>query len=183
MLFYGPPGTGIQCSHVLTFLCCYCKCLFPGKTSTILACAKEIYSPQQFNSMVGKAWCYYHSAVPTRFWSWMLVMTGASELWGVRSSTLPRPGPSSTSEISCKLISANLINIFAQGLQADHTGWSRCHDQWCPKCAAEDHWKIHWECPVINSLFILAQGSLGVLCKSRVATGGLEDYRLTMFLN
>merc|ERR1711970_1332451 len=32
MLFYGPPGT--------------------GKTSTILACAKEIYSPQQFNSMV-----------------------------------------------------------------------------------------------------------------------------------
>jgi len=32
MLFYGPPGT--------------------GKTSTILACAKEIYTPQQFNSMV-----------------------------------------------------------------------------------------------------------------------------------
>jgi replication factor C subunit 3/5 len=32
MLFYGPPGT--------------------GKTSTILACAKELYSPQQFNSMV-----------------------------------------------------------------------------------------------------------------------------------
>lgn len=32
MLFYGPPGT--------------------GKTSTILACAKEIYTPQQFSSMV-----------------------------------------------------------------------------------------------------------------------------------
>ena len=32
LLFYGPPGT--------------------GKTSTILACAKEIYSPKQFNSMV-----------------------------------------------------------------------------------------------------------------------------------
>lgn len=32
LLFYGPPGT--------------------GKTSTILACAKQIYSPQQFNSMV-----------------------------------------------------------------------------------------------------------------------------------
>lgn len=32
LLFYGPPGT--------------------GKTSTILACAKELYSPQQFNSMV-----------------------------------------------------------------------------------------------------------------------------------
>lgn len=32
MLFYGPPGT--------------------GKTSTILACAKEIFSPQQFSSMV-----------------------------------------------------------------------------------------------------------------------------------
>lgn len=32
LLFYGPPGT--------------------GKTSTILACAKEIYNPKQFNSMV-----------------------------------------------------------------------------------------------------------------------------------
>ncbi len=32
LLFYGPPGT--------------------GKTSTILACAKEIYTPKQFNSMV-----------------------------------------------------------------------------------------------------------------------------------
>ena len=32
MLFYGPPGT--------------------GKTSTILACAKEIYSKNDFNSMV-----------------------------------------------------------------------------------------------------------------------------------
>ena len=32
LLFYGPPGT--------------------GKTSTILACAKELYTPQQFNSMV-----------------------------------------------------------------------------------------------------------------------------------
>lgn len=32
MLFYGPPGT--------------------GKTSTILACAKEIYTPKQFSSMV-----------------------------------------------------------------------------------------------------------------------------------
>lgn len=32
LLFYGPPGT--------------------GKTSTILACAKELYSPQQFPSMV-----------------------------------------------------------------------------------------------------------------------------------
>ena len=31
-LFYGPPGT--------------------GKTSTILACAKEIYNPKEFNSMV-----------------------------------------------------------------------------------------------------------------------------------
>lgn len=32
LLFYGPPGT--------------------GKTSTILACAKQMYTPQQFNSMV-----------------------------------------------------------------------------------------------------------------------------------
>merc|ERR1712062_157975 len=32
LLFYGPPGT--------------------GKTSTILACAKEIYSPKEFNSML-----------------------------------------------------------------------------------------------------------------------------------
>jgi len=32
LLFYGPPGT--------------------GKTSTILACAKELYTPQEFNSMV-----------------------------------------------------------------------------------------------------------------------------------
>ncbi|VVC91245.1 unnamed protein product [Leptidea sinapis] len=32
LLFYGPPGT--------------------GKTSTILACAKQLYTPQQFNSMV-----------------------------------------------------------------------------------------------------------------------------------
>lgn len=32
LLFYGPPGT--------------------GKTSTILACAKEIYAPKEFNSMV-----------------------------------------------------------------------------------------------------------------------------------
>ena len=32
LLFYGPPGT--------------------GKTSTILACAKELYSPKEFNSMV-----------------------------------------------------------------------------------------------------------------------------------
>ena len=32
LLFYGPPGT--------------------GKTSTILACAKEIYPPKLFNSMV-----------------------------------------------------------------------------------------------------------------------------------
>lgn len=32
LLFYGPPGT--------------------GKTSTILACAKKMYTPQQFNSMV-----------------------------------------------------------------------------------------------------------------------------------
>jgi replication factor C subunit 3/5 len=32
LLFYGPPGT--------------------GKTSTILACAKTIYSPSQLNSMV-----------------------------------------------------------------------------------------------------------------------------------
>ncbi|CAG7659643.1 unnamed protein product [Allacma fusca] len=32
LLFYGPPGT--------------------GKTSTILACAKELYTPKQFNSMV-----------------------------------------------------------------------------------------------------------------------------------
>ena len=31
-LFHGPPGT--------------------GKTSTILACAKEIYNPKEFNSMV-----------------------------------------------------------------------------------------------------------------------------------
>ncbi|KAG8329483.1 Replication factor C (RF-C) subunit [Homalodisca vitripennis] len=33
LLFYGPPGT--------------------GKTSTILACAKQLYSPNQFSSMVG----------------------------------------------------------------------------------------------------------------------------------
>ena len=32
LLFYGPPGT--------------------GKTSTILACAKMLYSPREFNSMV-----------------------------------------------------------------------------------------------------------------------------------
>ena len=32
LLFYGPPGT--------------------GKTSTILACAKEIYKPKEFTSMV-----------------------------------------------------------------------------------------------------------------------------------
>lgn len=32
LLFYGPPGT--------------------GKTSTILACAKQLYTPTQFNSMV-----------------------------------------------------------------------------------------------------------------------------------
>lgn len=32
LLFYGPPGT--------------------GKTSTILACARQLYSPQQFKSMV-----------------------------------------------------------------------------------------------------------------------------------
>ena len=32
MLFYGPPGT--------------------GKTSTILACAKQLYAPKEFNSMV-----------------------------------------------------------------------------------------------------------------------------------
>lgn len=32
MLFYGPPGT--------------------GKTSTILACARQLYTPAQFNSMV-----------------------------------------------------------------------------------------------------------------------------------
>ena len=32
LLFYGPPGT--------------------GKTSTILAIAKQIYSPKEFNSMV-----------------------------------------------------------------------------------------------------------------------------------
>ena len=32
LLFYGPPGT--------------------GKTSTILAVAKQIYSPKEFNSMV-----------------------------------------------------------------------------------------------------------------------------------
>lgn len=32
LLFYGPPGT--------------------GKTSTILACAKQMYTQQQFNSMV-----------------------------------------------------------------------------------------------------------------------------------
>ena len=32
LLFYGPPGT--------------------GKTSTILACAKQLYSPKEFNSMV-----------------------------------------------------------------------------------------------------------------------------------
>lgn len=32
LLFYGPPGT--------------------GKTSTILACARQLYSPKEFNSMV-----------------------------------------------------------------------------------------------------------------------------------
>lgn len=32
LLFYGPPGT--------------------GKTSTILACARQLYSPKQFSSMV-----------------------------------------------------------------------------------------------------------------------------------
>jgi DNA polymerase III delta prime subunit len=32
LLFYGPPGT--------------------GKTSTILACAKQLYSPAEFNAMV-----------------------------------------------------------------------------------------------------------------------------------
>lgn len=32
LLFYGPPGT--------------------GKTSTILACARKLYTPAQFNSMV-----------------------------------------------------------------------------------------------------------------------------------
>ena len=32
MLFYGPPGT--------------------GKTSTVLACAKQLYSPTEFNAMV-----------------------------------------------------------------------------------------------------------------------------------
>lgn len=32
LLFYGPPGT--------------------GKTSTILACAKQLYTPAQFRSMV-----------------------------------------------------------------------------------------------------------------------------------
>ena len=32
LLFYGPPGT--------------------GKTSTILACAKQLYSPKELNSMV-----------------------------------------------------------------------------------------------------------------------------------
>ena len=99
-------------------------------------------------------WCDNDPAVPNRFWSSMLVMTGASELWGVRSSTSPPQGPSSTSELSCCWISSTL-NFFSQGLQADHTGWSRCYDQWCPKCSAEDHWKIHRECPVIISLSAL----------------------------
>ena len=36
LLFYGPPGT--------------------GKTSTILAVAKQIYSPKEFNSMVLEVW-------------------------------------------------------------------------------------------------------------------------------
>jgi len=38
LLFYGPPGT--------------------GKTSTILACAKQLYTPAQFRSMVGKFYMY-----------------------------------------------------------------------------------------------------------------------------
>ena len=37
--------------HMLSLL--ILNVILPGKTSTILACAKEIYSPQQFNSMVG----------------------------------------------------------------------------------------------------------------------------------
>lgn len=41
LLFYGPPGT--------------------GKTSTILACAKKMYTPQQFNSMVCNWYMVYSS--------------------------------------------------------------------------------------------------------------------------
>lgn len=40
LLFYGPPGT--------------------GKTSTILACARQMYTPQQFNSMVCKTFMIRH---------------------------------------------------------------------------------------------------------------------------
>jgi Cdc6-like AAA superfamily ATPase len=39
LLFYGPPGT--------------------GKTSTILACAKQLYTPAQFRSMV-RIMCHYY---------------------------------------------------------------------------------------------------------------------------
>ena len=60
------------------------------------------------------AWCDNDPAVPNRFWSSMLVMTGASELWGVRSSTSPPQGPSSTSELSCCWISSTL-NFFLRG--------------------------------------------------------------------
>lgn len=34
------------------FLCVVCGAFIIGKTSTILACAKQLYSPTEFNAMV-----------------------------------------------------------------------------------------------------------------------------------
>ena len=48
LLFHGPPGTGTEC--IVSYLFIYfvtllCVCLFVGKTSTIIACAKKMYGP------------------------------------------------------------------------------------------------------------------------------------------
>ena len=117
---------------------------FKGKTSTILACAKEIYSPQQFNSMVWQNLVWELVIPPNRCWSWTQVTTVASELWEARSSISLPPGPSSTSK-NIEGFETERSSIF-QGLQAHYSGRGGRHDKRCSKRSPKNNREIYWQC-------------------------------------
>ena len=87
-------------------------------------CQRDLLSTAvQLHGKNCNAWEYDDSPALSRFWSWMQVMTVALELWEARSSILPPPGPSSTSELECYWSLSN-TNILFLGVTSS-SSWMR----------------------------------------------------------
>ena len=119
LLFYGPPGT--------------------GKTSTILACAKMLYSAKEFNSMVLEVCMFV-------YWMWTLT---PSVFQQCLVPDAMRGRPETLSEIR------NLHNIITVQIFWKKSMQTFCHYPPLPSLPTAQciWWQRHWYCTRTNPQF------------------------------